>query len=471
MAEASVPSGGEGQAVPVLSAAVAERALGVVDFGIIVLNAELRVLLGNPQVSDLLGTGGPVQVGSHVQEVFGDLYGQVDWVLSVVQRTGQSKQTWFAHSDESGGTRCTNVSVSLLEDAKDRVNLVMSLSDITEHYQTLTKNAQTEKMAAVGLLAAGIAHEFNNIWASVQGYAELAKQNESFSDELVDICIEQSARAGEIIHALLSFSDLRVDLRHGVRLGRILRAIQRLVSLELHAKGIEFNLEVTDDPVVAGNEGMLQQIFLNLVINAYQSIKDKGAVGVWLGQEGGDAVVRVRDTGSGMEPEEVRRLFEPFYTTKGAFGGNEDVDGHGLGLTLTYNLVGLHGGKISVESRVGEGSVFTVSIPVAPEEEMGSRFRQVANAKADAPSGLNILVVEDEAVLQGLVCNMLTKHCADAVATGEDAITALGAIRIRERSASWGSGGGRSASSSSLVEWQPGSSDRISGSGREDGWF
>ncbi|MBN2712642.1 MAG: hypothetical protein JXR97_09480, partial [Planctomycetes bacterium] len=334
-----------------------------VDSGVLIIDADFNVLTANEPAKVILGRQGSVISSMSVRDIFGAAYANIDWLLSVVMRTGQSRKSAFSFDVAPENVRYVSASVSMIDNGPAGMILVMTLTDITEQQQALVKNAQTEKMAAVGLLAAGIAHEFNNIWASVQGYAELAKQNPGFMKELTDVCLEQSERASEIIHALLSFSDMRVDLRHGVRLGRILKSIKRLVSLEMQAKGIELSLEIAEDPVISGNESMLQQIFLNLVINAYQAILDKGLVGIWIGEDDGWVVVRVRDTGVGMSKEQIRRLFEPFYTTKGALGGNERVDGHGLGLTLTYNLVRLHGGDISIESETGKGSVFTVRFP------------------------------------------------------------------------------------------------------------
>lgn len=408
-----------------------QQAYDAVDCGLVVLDSEYRVVSANRAVATLLNCDPQRITGHPVEELFGPTYDHVDWMLPVVARSGQPKRVTISMPcGEKGEIRFLAIHVSILEEKGGELYLVMSLSDMSEQYQQMVSGAQTEKMAAVGLLAAGIAHEFNNIWASVQGYAELAKDNADFNRELVDVCLEQSDRASTIIHSLLSFSDIRVDLNKGVRLGRILGSIRRLVNMEMQAKGIELEIEIDQDPVLAGNESMLQQILLNLVINAYQAIEGKGRVHIWLGQLGQDVVLRVRDSGVGMTKEQQRRLFEPFFTTKGAMGGNEKVDGHGLGLTLTYNLIQLHGGQIAVQSEPGKGSVFTLRIPIHEVQESGEAEPETESApEKGGPEGLRILVVDDEVILQHLIRSALPRHTVDAVGAGEDAVDAMAEVK------------------------------------------
>jgi CheY-like chemotaxis protein len=280
-------------------------------------------------------------------------------------------------------------------------------------------------MAAIGMLAAGVAHEFNNIWSAVHGYAELAKTNSAFLNDLVDVTLEQAERASEIIKSLLSFSDKRIELRSGVRLGHILRGVSQLVEMELKAKSIEFELTIHANPDIMGSEGQLQQIFLNLVINASHAIGNHGKISISLDCVDDMAVVKVTDTGHGMDEEHQSHIFDPFFTTKGALGGKDKADGHGLGLTLTYNLIQTHKGTIEVESEPGAGTTFTVSIPVAVHTETDSSTP--LKAIEDIPENIKMkfLVIDDEILLQGLISSILAKHEVTSVSSGEEALKAL----------------------------------------------
>jgi len=304
--------------------------------------------------------------------------------------------------------------------------LLLAILDLTEAYETLLAGAQQEKMAAIGLLAAGIAHEFNNIWASVHGYAELARQNSKFAESLATVAIEQSERAAELIHALLSFSDRRLGLRQGVALVPILQSIQRLVGMEMQAKRVRLELSVAGDPHVTGHQGMLQQIVLNLVLNAYQAVRHDGSVHVSLAEEGGSALLRVSDSGAGMTAVQRRRLFEPFFTTKGALGGNDQLPGRGLGLTLTYNFVRMHGGTVEVESERGHGTSFTVRLPLAAKPaQSDAAGRAGAGQAGDVPAGLRVLVIDDEPSLHGIMTAALDEQQVVCVGTAAHALARL----------------------------------------------
>jgi PAS domain S-box-containing protein len=398
------------------------RIFETVESGLLVLDQELNILTANKNACEIMGCVEDEIGHPPVSAFFGKEYADIEWMLAAVLRTGQTRKTSICLKRGDNKSKHISLTVAILNELDENIRLLVCLNDISEYYESLVQKAQTEKMAAVGLLAAGIAHEFNNIWASVHGYAELAKQNDKFAAELVDVTLEQSERASEIIHSLLSFSDMRVDLRRGVRIGRILKSIQRLVELEMRAKGIEMKLHIAEDPKIIGNESMLQQVFLNLVINAYQSIEDKGTVSISLKADNSSVYIAISDTGCGMTPDQMTHIFEPFYTTKGALGGNERVDGHGLGLTLSYNLITVHSGEISVDSKPGAGSVFTVRIPLELEEEEFLIRKEPLAAKYAETAGLRILVVDDEIMLHGLIRSMLPQHTVDAVAKASQAL-------------------------------------------------
>ncbi len=400
-----------------------QSVVAAMDVGVLVFGKEMRIEALNRAAADLLGLPETKLRGMPLDRAFGESYPEVEWLLPAVLRTSRTRRTFFSLQPPQGRARYLRASASLLPG--DELRLLLQLEDITEYNQGLAKTVQHEKMAAVGLLAAGIAHEFNNIWASIRGFAELARENAEHVPELLEVILSQSDRAEEIIRSLLSFSEGRVSLERGVRLKPIIEGVARIVRLELQARGIELSVAIHDDPQLVGNPGMLQQIFLNLVINAYQAIEGQGRIAISLAREGDSAVVRVRDTGHGMTSEQTARLFEPFFTTKGALGGNVKVAGHGLGLTMTYNLVQAHDGEITVESEVDQGSVFTVRLPVATVAPYAREVPSALAATGVVEKGMHLLFVDDETIFHSLVRGIFRDMHVRAVSSGEEALELL----------------------------------------------
>ncbi len=400
-----------------------------VSTGLVVIDAEGIIHSANRAAATILGRGG---LSVESDNCFALMEGQADELralMHIVVRTGRPASGMILLKDD-GERRFVEVETTPLPDDGGELRFLLSLDDQTERHRLLTEAAQREKMAAIGFLAAGVAHEFNNIWSAIYGYAELARQDESFRAELVDVTLEQAERASEIVRSLLSFSDKRLQFRHGVRIGRILKGVVQLVEMELRANAIEVGLDIQADPEVTGSEGQLQQVFLNIVINASHAIRDHGRVDISLTEDDGCAVVRIADSGCGMSEEQLDQIFVPFFTTKGALGGSEQASGHGLGLTLTYNIVAAHAGNITAESTLGEGSAFTIRIPIAGEAPAPTRTPPAPAAASGIPGGpRRFLVVDDEVVLHGLLRTMLRGHTVDAVTHGEQALERLGANR------------------------------------------
>ncbi len=385
-----------------------------------------RVTGMSPKAGEWLGEDPQACTGRSAAEVLGAHDTEFQRLLSDVRSGSAPISACFAVSHCKGQRRTLGIGGCAFPVDDPRAGQVLLwLTDVTDSCVALLKAAQAERMVAVGMLGAGVAHEFNNIWASIHGYAELAKNHDKYANTLVDVALEQAERAAEIIHALLTFSSLRAELHPGVRLGPILRTIERLVGLEMCAKGIELAVEIEADPPVVGNEGMLQQVFLNLVVNAYHAMTTKGRIGIRLFAREGWAAVEVRDTGRGMSETQREHMFEPFFTTKGALGGSEEADGRGLGLTLTYNLVKTHGGRIEVESEPGNGSVFTVRIPVC--ETAFEAEGEAGRSDTDPPevSGLRVLVIDDEEALHNVIRNLLSRQHVESVASASEGLDRL----------------------------------------------
>jgi len=228
---------------------------------------------------------------------------------------------------------------------------------------------QARKMAALGTFTAGVAHELNNpinnISLTVEGLLEdHAQQLDPEAQSMMGDIMSQAERAGEIVRNLLDFSRTERPVLRVISLEDLLRQTLTLIKNQVRLARVEAGLSIPPDlPRVLGDAAGLRQVFMNLMLNAIQAMPTGGALQVSARREEGDLVrVDVRDTGVGMTPEMLQHVFEPFYTTK------EVGKGTGLGLSVCYSLVKRHGGRIEVSSREGEGTLFSVFLPMTQPE-------------------------------------------------------------------------------------------------------
>lgn len=280
-----------------------------------------------------------------------------------------------------GGNRQLECTASLMLDARNEPSrAVLLLRDVTLEKEYQTKYFQAEKMATIGVLAEGVAHEINNPLASISGFAEaLALRLKKFSpclkwtgecDELLDsfedyleTILMECNRCSEIVRNLLTFGHREISCFSDVNLNNIVQNCLKLLSprLVLLSPDIIRARLSGENPRVLGHPGELMQVILNLVFNALDAVKHSGTIVVSTAIEGNSAVLRVADSGEGIPPEILNRLFEPFFTTK------PPGRGIGIGLSSCYNIIVKHGGEITVESTLGQGSVFTIILPTQVE--------------------------------------------------------------------------------------------------------
>lgn len=227
--------------------------------------------------------------------------------------------------------------------------------------KTREELSRAEKLAAVGELAAGVAHEINNPMAIIRGNAEVLLMNlppGNSSREEAEIISQQVGRVEGIVGNLLSFARQQRKSVSWVAIERILDEILRQVGHQVPLAGIELRTEFSANATeVEGDENQLRQVFINLIVNAVQAMKNGGILTVRTFPANGNGKVRVEieDTGNGIPPEQIKDIFSPFFTTK--------ESGTGLGLSVSYGIVENHGGTITVRSEQGRGSVFIVTLP------------------------------------------------------------------------------------------------------------
>jgi signal transduction histidine kinase len=230
---------------------------------------------------------------------------------------------------------------------------------------------RAEKMATIGLLATGLAHEFNNIMSGISGYAQLAKKNAKFRDQLVEVALIQSERALELTRSLSTFYRPSAANRP-TELASVIHNALCLVQKEVDERHIKVEKDLPSVSPVLGSPGQLQEVVLNLVINAIHAIDTGGEIGIQLSEKDGRVCLTVKDNGCGIPPDHLERIFDPFFTTKGALGGGT-TGGSGLGLSVSYNIVRAHAGTISVKSAPGQGATFFLSFPAMLAVERSCR--------------------------------------------------------------------------------------------------
>jgi len=336
----------------------------------------------------------------------------------------------FAFPDgRSGWTRWTLR--SFFDEGNVRVASQATGSDVTSE-----KMAEEEhRLAAVGQLAAGVAHDVNNLLQAMGGTAELVELGRADAERLVQIVRKCTRSGGEIARNLMAFARPEAPRREAGHLEQSLEAALTVASRQLD--DAEVSVVRQYDPggrTVVFDAAQMQQVFLNLIINASHAMAGGGtltvATGYGLSGDGtGEAIVRISDTGTGIAPEYLDRVFEPFFTTKGRLGESE-APGSGLGLSVSRGLVTAHGGTIGVSSEPGAGARFEIRLPLTEQPSASSQGPGPGTRVSLESTGLHgarLLVAEDDPdvleplrrLFESLGCEVVT------VATAGEAMEAM----------------------------------------------
>jgi len=251
---------------------------------------------------------------------------------------------------------------------KEKERLYLDLETrLVELRETQSQLIQSAKLAAVGELAAGVAHELNNPLTSIMGFSNLllwdAAPDDAMREDLETI-VSEANRARTIVRNLLTFARQVESYPENSDLNQVLQETLALVRRHIESDGIEVVEQYAPDlPTLRLDVGRMKQVFLNLINNAHQAMAQGDRLFISSQQEGEELVVRIRDTGRGIPEEHRGQIFEPFFTTKPVGQGT------GLGLSVSLGIVHDHGGRIEVESQVGQGSTFTVWLPIQVRRE------------------------------------------------------------------------------------------------------
>ncbi|MBV8079177.1 MAG: response regulator [Actinobacteria bacterium] len=302
--------------------------------------------------------------------------------------------------------------------------------DISERVQFEQELRQAQRLEAVGRLAGGIAHDFNNLLLGIRGYGELAlaRLERGDVDAASDIrdLLAVVGRAGDLTRQLLAFARRQVLEPEVVDLREVVTEMAKLLCRLLGEK-IDLECTLGDSPVyVDVDRSQLEQVLVNLVVNAGDAMPDGGRVAIEVARSSsGEAVLRVTDTGAGMDEDTAAQVFDPFFTTKG-------LEGTGLGLATAYGVIEQSGGRVVLDTQVGVGSTFAVYLPAAQRAPEIS----ASAVRADDNPAATILLVEDEEIVRTGVTAMLERGghrviaCADGLAAldAEEGVAAIDLI-------------------------------------------
>jgi nitrogen-specific signal transduction histidine kinase len=356
-----------------------ENIVESINVGILAADLDDRVESWNTQIERLSGIPRDHAVGRTLSALFPiELAGEFDRVrgqtgihhiYKFVLRPAAGNGVSFGPGNGHGlpaSLRETTLNIAiapLVSKDQERIGRLIIFDDITDRAELEQRLVQADKLSSIGLLAAGVAHEVNTPLAVISTYAQmLAKQvsDDSQKSLILDKIAKQTFRASEIVNSLLNFSRTSTTSLTDVNLNRVIQETLSLLEHQLQKSGIQVKTDL--DPglrPVRGNAGQLQQVFLNLFLNARDAMSAGGTLEVRTWPEDSGVRAEVADTGHGIAPEHLHRIYDPFFTTKAVRKGT------GLGLSVTYGIIQEHGGSIEVSNRPGGGASFRIELPLA----------------------------------------------------------------------------------------------------------
>ena len=343
--------------------ALHERIVASIRSGLVTTDLEGRIFSFNAAAQEITGHQEEAIRGKDASILFGELKEHVAETLRALE-SGETSPRFEANCLTSEGMRLRlGYSISpLSSEAGETTGIVITFQDLTQVRSLEETSRRQDRLAAIGRMAASIAHEIRNPLAAMRGSIQMLRSemdNDSSQAELMEIILRESDRLNRIITDFLSYARPRSLTQARVDVGDLLH---QTFALMRHSPEIAANQTIVealpDEPIFAeADEGQLKQVFWNLSRNALQAMPQGGTLRATLERNSHNRLrIEFADTGRGMSPDQVEHLFEPFSSTTG---------GTGLGLSIVYQIIRDHGGTINVRSRVGQGTTITVELPVA----------------------------------------------------------------------------------------------------------
>jgi len=382
--------------------------------GVIAADLDGKIVLMSRSAEEMIGITAEDAIGSNIEDIcilrnVGDeqaLNGYVDHIIRGEDFLGGRNEGFLISRDGSRRLITTN-GVPIVNRRNEEVGIILAFRDITERKRFEKELVQSAKMESIGLLAGGLAHDFNNILASILGSITVATELVPFQESVGEMLVDAKQgvlRARDLTRQLVTISSGGSLVRQTADISEV---ISESVNLSLRGSNAKALLDLPDDLMsVRADVSQLSQVFTNLLLNAVQAMPMGGEIRIYgsnviSGDDSPGSVPFVRidieDQGIGISHEHITHIFEPFYTTKDK--------GTGLGLASVYSVINSHGGRIEVESQPGEGTRFSVFLP-ATDEEVKREAR--ADSSLSVGRDLRALVIDDDVAVLRSMKRMLT---------------------------------------------------------------
>jgi PAS domain S-box-containing protein len=344
-----------------------ENIVESVNVGILVVDFDGRITTWNSALEEIFGVAREQALRRNIDDIFDrdlietiqNVIGQEDWSIRDTRHIYK-----YSASTEEGRPLTLNLSLAPFEAAHGVITgTLVVIENVTERAQLEQQLLEREKLSSIGLLAAGVAHEVNTPLAGISSYAQMLLHQTNANDpkrNLLEKIHVQTVRASGIVNNLLNFSRTGDAQFREIDINRVLDDTLQLLEPQLRNAEFEITRNFSDHLQPAyGSASKLQQVFMNLILNARDAMPNGGRLTIHTRAVDSSLVIDFRDTGVGIAPENIARIYDPFFTTK------EVGQGTGLGLALSYGIIQEHNGRIFVESRPGEGAHFTIKLPTA----------------------------------------------------------------------------------------------------------
>jgi PAS domain S-box-containing protein len=367
-----------------------------------------------------------------------------EMMLDNVLQTPENEKNWNVLIDKlkkKGDVE--NFEVEIVTRTGKTKNLILSgslvggiltgmIMDVTEKREFEKRLLQSEKLKAMGVMAAGIAHDFNNVLAIINGYAQLLQSSCDDNEELLNglrtIC--RAVKDGtETVRRMSEFNRMEKDKSEFVSVNMV-EMVKQAVDFSkpkwkdlAHARGATYNLDLeglNSVPNVLGRPSELREVITNMINNAIDAMPGSGRIAFRTWNENNTVCTSISDNGCGMSKDIQMRIFDPFYSTKG-------VEGSGLGMSVVYGIIGKHGGKIDIESQIENGTIFIIRLPVATETIHAEASLEPVNNINVKAKNYRILVVDDVKEISDILNMFLDRqgYNVDSVESGAEAIKLL----------------------------------------------
>jgi len=397
--------------------------------GVCVVGVDYRFKYVNPRMTEIQGYSREELIGTDIRSYLDEASRRVLADRDEQRKKGVKISPHFEINliRRDGENRNAEISARTIKDSKGEMNTIIILKDVTEKKKMEEQLLQTEKLRAVGEMASGVAHDFNNALAAILGNTQLLLYSVQDDEQKESLrTIEKVAKdSAQTVRRLQDFTRRKVHREfYKLDVNSIVKDAIEMTKPrwrdESQSKGI--GIEMVSDfqeiAPVSGSASELREVITNMVFNAIEAMPEGGKIEIRTFQREEKDYIQISDTGAGIKEEVRKKIFEPFFTTK-------PFSNTGLGLSMSYGIIKRMGGEIEVESKVGQGATFTISLPIS--------FEAMEETMAITPSPppvtkkrekIRILVIDDEESVRSVLSRILTqvKHQVDVAKDGEEGI-------------------------------------------------